>query len=97
MGQNYAYVISSKEGKVNCISEKVCVEVGEVLSGDIVRLDEKDLAVPVEISAAIEDGHYKAVRPQVGIAHGGAVLGVRWRPRGWRGKLPAHCSILGGL
>lgn len=49
MGQNSAYVFSSKEGKVNYVSEKVCVEVGEVLSGYIVHLDEKDLEVSVEI------------------------------------------------
>lgn len=49
MGQNSAYVFSSKEGKVNYVSEKVCVEVGEVLSGYVVHLDEKDLEVSVEI------------------------------------------------
>lgn len=35
MGHTYAYVISSKEGKVNYISEQVCVEAGEVLSGTL--------------------------------------------------------------
>lgn len=60
-GSKLCLCFSSKEGKVNYISEKVCVEVGEVLSGYTVHLDEKDLEVPVEISAAIEDNHCMAV------------------------------------